>query len=135
VLSATTRIKSSFATGLWSLSMVNCSLSARRKTRTSLPRSNINYAETSIPRLPSQNHMHTNTGSPTELQTTIQKLISSVPADLVPVGDLSAPTRRIDVSLVHIYLKVLQFSPADSRQCSWSWGISSTPTASATRRN
>ncbi|KAJ7352710.1 hypothetical protein DFH08DRAFT_991713 [Mycena albidolilacea] len=76
--------------------MVNCSLSARRKTCTSLPRSNLNYVETSIPRLPSQNHMHTNTGSPTVLQTTIQKLISSVSVDLVPVEDLSAPTRRID---------------------------------------
>ncbi|KAJ7352706.1 hypothetical protein DFH08DRAFT_957488 [Mycena albidolilacea] len=79
--------------------MVNCALFGRRKTRTSgaPSRLNINGEETSTPRLLSRNHIDdANTVLPTALQTTLRGLISSVPADLVPVvGDLSALTKRI----------------------------------------
>ncbi|KAJ7325602.1 hypothetical protein DFH08DRAFT_1028538 [Mycena albidolilacea] len=59
-----------------------------------------------------------NTISPTALQTTLQKLISSTPADLVPVlRDLSALTKRIEASSDNVFLLLsyisIQQTPAN----------------------
>ncbi|KAJ7325591.1 hypothetical protein DFH08DRAFT_941317 [Mycena albidolilacea] len=86
--------------------MVNCSLFGRRKKTTSTPlRSNISGVGTSIPRLLSPSPMNdTNTSSPTALQTTLQKLLSSAPQELAPVlTDLLALTKRIERTPANIH--------------------------------
>ncbi|KAJ7352708.1 hypothetical protein DFH08DRAFT_1078316 [Mycena albidolilacea] len=86
--------------------MANCPLFGRRKKPTSPPlHSNISDVGMSIPRLLSPSPMNvTNTSTPTALQTALQKLICSVPADLVPVlGDLSALTKRIERTPANVH--------------------------------
>ncbi|KAJ7352689.1 hypothetical protein DFH08DRAFT_859644, partial [Mycena albidolilacea] len=102
--------------------MLNWPLPCRRTARTSvaatMSRLNGEVASEPIASLASSPRNDPNTISPTALQTTLQKLISSTPAELVPVlRDLSALTKRIEVSSDSVYLLLsyisIQQTPAN----------------------
>jgi hypothetical protein len=118
---------------LSSFDMVNCHLLRRWTTRTSAG-STMTRANGEVVSQPSPAPSPTNdrnTVWPSALQTTLQELVSSVPAGLVPtVIELSAVTKRVEVSSVRqtmLSAIVLHAYPANSCQPSKSSGIISAP--------